>query len=128
MSLAPLVVARGAATALVLAAPAALANVALSAQEPKPAALLNLTLLVLLVGFFSGGALAGREATEDSARHGAAAALVAFVLVQVIGILGRLDRGEGINLGGIIFLGFLAAMAGTIGAMLGARRKAGRQP
>ena len=90
----PLVVARGAATALVLAAPAALANVVLASQDPKPEALLNLTLLVLLLGFFFGGALSGREARADAARHGTFAALLAFVLVQAIGILGRLDRGE----------------------------------
>lgn len=122
----PLVVARGAATALVLAAPAALANVVLANQDPKPEALLNLTLLVLLVGFFFGGALAGREAPSDATRHGALAALLAFVLVQAIGILGRLDRGDSIKVGGIIFLGFLAACVGTLGALVGARRKAGR--
>lgn len=122
----PLVVARGAATALVLAAPAALANVVLASQDPKPEALLNLTLLVLLVGFFFGGALSGREARDNATRHGALAALVAFVLVQTIGVLGRLDRGESIKLGGIIFLGFLAACVGTLGALMGARRKPGR--
>ena len=122
----PLVVARGAATALVLAAPAALANVVLASQDPKPEALLNLTLLVLLLGFFFGGILAGREARSDAALHGALAAVLAFVLVQTIGVLGRLDRGDSIKVGGIIFLGFLAACVGTLGALFGTRRKAGR--
>lgn len=126
MTLDPLVVARGAATALVLAAPAALANVMLANQDPKPEGLLNLTLLVMLVGFFSGGVLSGREARADAALHGALAAVLAFVLVQTIGILGRLDRGESIQAGGIIFLGFLAACTGTLGALVGARRTAGR--
>ncbi len=126
MIIEPLVVARGAATALVLAAPAALANVVLANQDPKPEGLLNLTLLVLLVGFFSGGVLSGREARSSAAQHGALAALGAFVLVQAIGILGRLDRGDSIKVGGIIFLGFLAACVGTMGALIGARRQAGR--
>lgn len=126
MIIEPLVVARGAATALVLAAPAALANVVLANQDPKPEAMLNLTLLVLLVGFFSGGVLSGREARVNAAQHGAVAALAAFVLVQTIGILGRLDRGDSIKIGGIIFLGFLSACVGTLGALMGARRKPGR--
>ena len=126
MRIEPLVVGRGAATALVLAAPAALANVVLANQDPKPQALLNLTLLVILVGFFSGGVLSGREAHENATQHGALAALLAFVLVQSIGILGRLDRGQAVSVGGIIFLGALAACVGTMGALMGARRKAGR--
>lgn len=57
-----LAVGRGAAMALILAMPAALANVVLADQDPKPRAALNLTLLVLLVAFAVGGSLAGREA------------------------------------------------------------------
>lgn len=126
MTLERLVVARGAAAGLLLGAPAALANVVLADQDPKPGALLNLTLLVLLVGFVLAGALAGREATHDAARHGAVAAVFAFVPVQLIGILGRLDRSEAVSAFGILFIGFLAATAGTLGALIGARRQAGR--
>lgn len=128
MTLRRIVVLRGAAAALLPAAPAALANVMLSAQDPKPVGLLNLTLLVMLIGFFLGGLLAGIEADHDAARHGAVAALVAFVIVQLIGLLGRSDRGDPIQLGAIIFLGFLAAMAGTLGALYGVRRNARRKP
>ena len=126
MNLERLTVLRGAAVALVPGSIGALVNVVLAAQDPKPAAWLNLTLLLLVVSFFLGGMLAGREATHDAARHGAAAGVVAFVPLQLIGILGRSDRGEPILLGSIIFLGFLAAVAGTLGALVGARRNAGR--
>lgn len=122
-----LAVGRGAAMALILAMPAALANVVLADQDPKPRAALNLTLLVLLVAFAVGGSLAGREAPSNAAKHGAIAAFVAFVPVQVIGILGRLDRGEPIAVGQAIVIGLLAACAGTLGAQLGARRRARKQ-
>ena len=126
MIIEPLVIARGAALALLLAVPAALANVMLGADAEPSGPLLNLTLLIMLVGFVAGGFGAGYEATQEAARHGALAALAAVVLVQIIGTLGRLDRGDEISLGSIFFLGFLAACAGTLGALGGARRKAGR--
>lgn len=126
MSIEPLVVARGAALALLLAVPAALANVMLAAQDPQPGWALNLTLLIMLVGFVGGGFGAGYESRSEAARHGALAALVAFVLVQVIGSLGRLDRGEPIAVGSIIFLGLLAAVAGTLGGLGASRRKVRR--
>ncbi|MCB0977540.1 MAG: TIGR04086 family membrane protein [Acidimicrobiales bacterium] len=125
MKLHRLTVMRGAASALVVGVIAALANVVLAAQDPKPAGWLNLTFLALVVAFFLGGVVAGREAPHDSARHGAAAGFVAFLPVEAIGLLGRSDRGEPIQLGSIIFLGLLAAVAGTLGALVGARRNQG---
>ena len=118
-----LVVARGAATALLLAMPAAFASVVLSDQTPKPRGAINLAFLVLLVGFAVGGWLAGREAPGLTAKHGALAGFAAFVPVEVIAILGRLDRGAPVSLPQIIVLGLLAACAGTVGARLGARRR-----
>lgn len=107
-----------------LAVPAALANVVLSAQDAddRSALLSFLTLLVLLLGFVLAGFAAGRLATFERARHGTAAALIVFVLVQVIAVLGRLDRGDGISIFSIVFTGFLAAAAGAAGGTLGARR------
>lgn len=116
---------RGAASALVIGVVAALANVVLAAQEPKPVAWLNLTFLALVVAFFLGGRVAGREAPHDAARHGAAAGFVAFVPIEAIGMLGRADRGEPVQLGSIVFLGLLAAVAGTLGALVGSRRAEG---
>lgn len=117
-----LVVARGAATALLLAMPAAFASVVLSDQTPKPRGAINLAFLVLLIGFALGGWLAGREAPDQAAKHGALAGFVAFIPVEIVAVLGRLDRGAPISLPQIIVLGLLAACAGTVGARLGARR------
>ena len=124
MNLNRLVVLRGAAFALLLASPAALANTWLQGQDPEPAGLLNLTLLIRVIGFFVGGLLAGSEADEQRAKHGAAAGVVAFVPVQLIGLLS--PNSEGPRLFSIIFLGFMAAVAGTLGALVAARRQAGR--
>ena len=121
-----MVVVRGAAAGALLAVTAALANVVLAGQDPKPGALLNLTLLFLVLGFIVSGLSAGLEATQEATRHGAAAAMLVFLPVEIIGVLGRLDRGEGVSLFAILFVGLLAASAGTLGALLGARRKARR--
>lgn len=122
MSLHKLTVLRGAAAALIPGAVAALANVVLSDQDPKPQLLLNLSYLAIVGSFFLGGFVAGREAPHDGDRHGALAGFVAFVPIQIIGLLGRSDRGEPIVVGSILFLGVLAAVAGTLGALLGRRR------
>lgn len=121
-----LIIVRAAAYGLLLGAPAALANVFLADQEPEPEALLNLTLLVLLVAFAIAGFAAGHGVDHDAAQAGALAAVVCFVPVQVIGILGRLDRGDSLAPVQIVFLAVLAAVAGTIGAMLGAGRRSRR--
>ncbi|QXC62341.1 TIGR04086 family membrane protein [Aquihabitans sp. G128] len=119
-----LTAARGAAAGTFLAVPAALANVVLSAQDAddRSAVLSIVTLLVLLLGFVLAGFAAGRLATFERARHGTAAALIVFVLIEVIAVLGRLDRGDGVSLGSILFTGLLAAAAGAAGGTLGARR------
>lgn len=122
------VVLRGAAAALLLSMSAALANVLLASQDPKPHGALNATFVVLLLGFVLGGFVAGLEAPRLADRHGAWAGLVAFVPVEVVGILGRLDRGEPVSLFGIVIVGFLAAGAGLAGSRLGARRRARTHP
>ncbi|WP_426572529.1 hypothetical protein [Aquihabitans sp. McL0605] len=122
-----LVVFRGAATGLLIAMPAAFVNVVVSDQKPKPQAAINLSFLAVLIGFILAGWLAGREAPSVPSKHGAAAAFVAFIPIEVIGILGRLDRGEALSLGSIIFVGLLAACAGTAGAQLGAARRARKE-
>lgn len=117
------VVVRGAAGGLLVAMVAAVANVVLSAQDPKPALLLALTLVGLVAGFVLAGFVAGHDAPGEVARHGAWAGLVAFVPVELVGILGRLDRGVPISVFSIVLVAFLAAAAGTFGASLGARRR-----
>ena len=120
-----LVVARGAATGLLIALPAAFANSVFADQTPKPRGAVNLSFLAVFVGFALAGWLAGREAPGQVAKHGALAALVAFVPVEVIAVLGRLDRDAGVSIFAIVFVGLLAACLGTMGAAAGGRKRTG---
>ena len=120
-----LVIARGAATGLLIAMPAAFLNVVLANQTPKPQAGINLSFLAVFVGFGLAGWLAGREAPDQIAKHGALAAVAAFVPVELVVILGRPDRGAGAVIFGIVFIGLLAACLGTIGASVGGRKRKG---
>ncbi len=122
-----MVVVRGAAAGLLVAMVAAIVNVILAAQVPKPAVALNLTLMGLFLGFVLAGFVAGYDAPGEVARHGAYAALLAFVPVEIIGILGRLDRGEPVSVFSILLVAFLAAAGGIFGAAPGARRGAYRR-
>lgn len=119
-----IVVLRAAAAGSLLAVPAALANVVLASQDPKPQGTLALTYFLALAGFVLAGFVAGREAPAEAARHGAFAALGTFVPVEAIALLGRLDRGEGLSIPGVVVVAFLAALGGLAGARLGVRRRA----
>lgn len=119
-----LVVARGAAFGCLVAVPAALANVVLADQAPKPKGALNLTLLLLVLGFTVAGIAAGREATGRGTVHGALAGATAALPVEVIGILGRLDRGDGLAPATVVIVAVLAVGAGAYGGRVGAARRA----
>lgn len=123
MSVDRLVVGQGAAYGLLLGVPAAMANVVLASQDPKPKGALNGTLLALLVAFAVSGYMAGKAAPDTPAAHGALAGLLTFGLVQVIGVLGRLDRGDGVSVGQVVVLGLVAAVVATATAGIGARRR-----
>jgi putative membrane protein (TIGR04086 family) len=123
-----LVVLRGAATGLIFAMPAALLNVVLANQTPKPRAGINLSSLVVFFGFGLAGWMAGREAPRQAAKHGALAALAAFVSVELIVVLGRPDRSAGATAFVAVFTGLLAACIGTIGGSFGSRKRKGGQP
>ena len=123
--LSALVVARGAAAGLLIAMPAAFANSVLADQTPKPRGAINVSFLIVFVGFALAGWVAGREAPGQIAKHGALAALAAFVPVEVIAVLGRLDRHVGVSIFAIVFVGLLAACLGTMGAAFGGRNHKG---
>lgn len=115
-------VAVGAASGLIIAMPAALTNVVLVARDPRPVALVNVTLLGLALGFALAGFTAAREVRTDRHRRGVIAALGAFVPVEVVGILARVDRGAGLSVGSILLLLVIALAMGSLGARVGARR------
>jgi hypothetical protein len=120
-----LVIVRGAAIGLLVAVPGAFAQSVLADQSPKPIAALNVAALAVALGFALAGRLAGREAPGQQAKHGALAALAVFVPVEVIAVLGRLDREAGVSVFAIVFVGLLAACLGTMGAVFGGRKRKG---
>lgn len=116
------IVARGAAAALVLATPAAVASSLLADNEDRYRGVLSALTLVLLLAFALGGFVAGRESSDLPAKHGAAAAAAAFVVVQMLGVLSRLTRGDSLSAVRIVSGALLAASAGIIGGLLATRR------
>jgi hypothetical protein len=122
-----LILARAAAIGLLVAVPAALVNVALADQDPKPVGALNATLLAMAAGFVVAGAVAGMHAATDAAKQGTLAAVVVFALVQAVGLLGRLDRGDPIRPVGIVLFGLFAACLGALGGLWGAGRRARKE-
>ena len=108
----------GMARALAVVVPAAVAQVIIGAP-----ALRSLLFVVVLVGFGVGGHRAARLAPTAPLTNAALAALGAFVLAQVIGIVvGVLSGGGGFTPVRVAFLGLLATSCGMVGAMVALRR------
>lgn len=121
-----LVILRGAAFGCLIAVPATLANSAIAAADDVDEGLLALSFLVVVIGFLVAGLSAGAGATDEPARHGALAGLATLVPVELLAILGRLDRGAPIRLGTIIVHVLLGACVAAAGAQISARRRARR--
>jgi putative membrane protein (TIGR04086 family) len=114
----------GALVALVIAVPPTLVAQALNALDviDDGSAWLVLFLPIVLAGFFAGGYAAARRSTDTPFAHGALAALLAFVTVQVIGVVRQLVAGDSIAWAGIVFNALLSACVGTLGAMVAIRK------
>ena len=79
-------------------------------------------LAVIVVAYLLGGALAGRAVPTAPFVNGAAATTLAFVVVQGVGAVVRVARGDEFpSLVGIVFNALLAASIGALGAGFGAR-------
>ena len=85
-----------------------------------------LALLAIVIAYLLGGALAGRAVPTAPFTNGAAATLLAFLVVQAFAIALRLARGDDVNLIALVFNGLIAASFGTVGAWFGARWAARR--
>lgn len=110
----------GVARALAVVIPAAVVQVIIGAP-----ALRSLLFLVVLVGFGVGGHRAATLAPAAPLTNAALAALAAFVLAQVVGIVvGVLTGGGGFTPVRVAFLGLLATSCGMVGAMVSLRRRA----
>jgi hypothetical protein len=106
----------GAAYAGVISGAAGLLQVAVKSE-----ALQGLLLIVILLGFLFGGFVAGRGHFDSAARHGAAAAALAFVVIQGVALVRRLVVGDSVNVGSIILGALTAAVCGTLGGLLALR-------
>lgn len=115
--------ARGAAAALLLGSPVAVASSLLADREHDHRGALAALSLLLVVAFAIGGYVSGRETATLPAKHAAAAALLGFVVVQALGILARISRDAPVRPLNIAFSGLLAASAGMVGGLLAARRR-----
>lgn len=73
--------------------------------------------LITLFGFATAGYAAGRARNDTPMMHGAAAAFVCYAVVQVIGAISLLARGESINPLRYPFSALLAATMGVAGGL-----------
>lgn len=116
------VVAAGAGLALFVVVPVIAAAAVVDAGKDSN---LNFLFYVPIVfGFVFGGWAAARRRRDAPLSHGAIAALSAYVVVAATIAIVRLADGRELNLGGLIFNGFVAASAGIFGGLLATRRRA----
>jgi putative membrane protein (TIGR04086 family) len=114
----------GAATALLVAVPAALLAQGIDAAVSGDQDWLRLLVLPQLFAFVLGGFGAGRRRPDTPMLHGALAALVAFVLVQAIGVVRLLVADEDVNWVAIAFSFLMSACLGAIGGRVALNRPA----
>jgi uncharacterized membrane protein YfcA len=116
------VVVRAAGYALCWLVPAALLNLIASSTDNR--VLIFLTFCLILLGFAFGGFAVVRFRLTNPLQHAAAAALLAYAVVQAVGVMVALVRNRDVNPIGIVFTGLLAACTGMLGAVLALRRPA----
>jgi hypothetical protein len=117
------VIARGAASCLVLGAPVAVISSLLADHEHSHRGLLSLLSLVLLFSFALGGFAAGRESVDLPAKHAAAAGAVAFVVIQALGAMARLSRGASLSPARIVLSALLSMCVAVLGGLLAGRAR-----
>ena len=81
-----------------------------------------LALVLIVLGFIIGGAVAGHSAPDSPFIHGAAAAFIAWGIPQTISVIVNVAQDDGVNVVGLLFNGLLAASIGVVGAGIGVRR------
>ncbi|MCQ3808060.1 MAG: hypothetical protein OXB92_03040 [Acidimicrobiaceae bacterium] len=120
-SLFPAAIRAGTAVCVVVSVPAAVAQAVLAGSDgDEQSNWVYLTLLAIIVAYLAGGAVAGRMATAAPMINGAAAAVAAFAVVQLVAGVVRIAGGDGINPLALVFNVLLAASIGTVGAGIGA--------
>lgn len=72
----------------------------------------------IVVAFFVGGYVAAKAQAHAPLAHGALAALLAYVIVQGVGVVRHLVAGEDIGWVSIAFAALLASSTGTVGGIV----------
>ena len=115
----------GALVALLLAVPTALISQALDSADQlgDESSLPFIFAAVIIVALGIGGATAAARRPDAPMTHGILAALVAYGIVQGLGVIRRLVAGEDISWTALLFTASAAATAGLIGALVASRRR-----
>jgi hypothetical protein len=125
--LVPGAVLRGAAVAVAVCLPLALAGEAVA--DGDASALTAPLFLAVLVGLAAGGFVAARLAATAPYSNGGLAAVVAFVAIQGTALVVRAvaggGDGDGPEVAGVVFNGLLAYGCGVAGGALASRRRGG---
>jgi putative membrane protein (TIGR04086 family) len=111
---------------MVVTVPAAVLGERTADGADDPSNLVFLWFAVVLAGFVLGGWLAARTAPAAPFSNGAVAALVAYALVQGVGVVLLLARDEPLRPAQLAFNALVAYASGLLGGLLGSRRLARR--
>lgn len=119
----------GAAVAIAISLPLAILSQVLSDfGDGGGSAIVILFFFLVLAGFVVGGFVAGSKRAESPLTHGILAAAAAYLLVQAVGIVLNLARGDELDLFGLVFNAGLAAAMGLLGGWIANSRATGTVP
>lgn len=109
----------GALVTIVLAVPPAVIGLLLSDDDSlEGSSWVPFLFLWITVAFFVGGLVAARAQPHAPLAHGAAAALLAYLLVQGVGVVRHLISGDDLSWLSIAFAATLSASFGTVGGIV----------
>jgi putative membrane protein (TIGR04086 family) len=109
----------GAALTIGLAVPPAVIGVVLSEDDSmEGSAWVPFLFAWIVLAFFLGGFLAARTQPHAPLAHGSLAALLAYLLVQGVGVVRHLVVDEDVSWVSIPFAALLASSTGTVGGMV----------
>ncbi len=109
----------GAAVTIALAVPPAVLGVLLSEDDSmEGSGWVPVLFCWIVLAFFAGGLVAARNQPHAPLAHGALAALVAYALVQGVGVIRHLLADEDVAWLSIPFAALLASSTGMVGGMV----------
>ncbi len=109
----------GAGVTILLAVPPALIGLLLDSDDSlEGSSWVPALFFWITVAFFLGGLVAARAQPHAPLAHGAAAALLGYLLVQGVGAVRHLISGEGLSWLSITFAALLASSIGTVGGIV----------